>query len=194
LPATVPTHFDMKGNPNDWNSKSFFLYFTIGLSVFAYLMYLFLRNAYRIDPKRNSIENKGRLEKIAFAVLLFLTVIQLWIIHITERGTSGSMPRAIFAAVGILLAVIGNYMDNIKPNYFAGLRLPWTLENEDNWRKTHHYASRLWFGGGLVIAVCSLLLPVTPALIILFTAMLIMVLLPTVYSYRLYKKNKQNFS
>ena len=64
--------------------------------------------------------------------------------------------RYVFAGVGLLLCLIGNYMHTIKPNYFAGLRLPWTLNNEDNWRKTHLLAGKLWFVGGLVIAILCL--------------------------------------
>jgi uncharacterized membrane protein len=79
-------------------------------------------------------------------------------------------------------------MHTIKPNYFAGIRVPWTLNNEENWRKTHLLAGKLWFAGGLVLAVLCLLLPDTPALIVFFTATMILVIIPVIYSYRLYQR------
>ncbi len=81
-------------------------------------------------------------------------------------------------------------MPNMKPNYVAGFRLPWTLKNEDNWRRTHHIAGRLWFGGGLLSAMLFLLLPFKFAVISVIILFSILVLLPAIYSYRLYKKTK----
>jgi uncharacterized membrane protein len=61
--------------------------------------------------------------------------------------------------MGLLFSVLGNYMHSIKPNYFVGFRTPWTLENEDNWRKTHQLMARIWVPGGLLITIGTLLLP-----------------------------------
>jgi uncharacterized membrane protein len=78
----------------------------------------------------------------------------------------------------------------MKPNYVAGFRLPWTLKNEDNWRRTHHIAGRLWFGGGLLGALLFLLLSFKFAVISVIVLFSILVLWPAIYSYRLYKKTK----
>jgi len=86
---------------------------------------------------------------------------------------------------------MGNYMHTIKPNYFAGLRLPWTLNNEDNWRKTHLLAGKLWFIGGLVIAILCLVVPGTAAIVLFFIATIVLILVPVIYSYRLYKQNDE---
>ncbi|HKZ67411.1 MAG TPA: SdpI family protein [Chitinophagaceae bacterium] len=82
-------------------------------------------------------------------------------------------------------------MHTIKPNYFAGIRVPWTLNNEENWRKTHLLAGKLWFVGGLVIALVCLLLPANISIITFFTLTMILVVIPIVYSYRLYKNNSE---
>jgi immunity protein, SdpI family len=81
-------------------------------------------------------------------------------------------------------------MHNIKPNYFAGFRLPWTLENADNWRKTHLLGGKLWFVGGLLIAVICLILPPAASMVAFYSIMTVVVIIPAVYSYRLYKKQK----
>jgi uncharacterized membrane protein len=88
-------------------------------------------------------------------------------------------------------AIIGNYLPNLKPNYFAGMRLPWTLENPENWRKTHALAGKLWFGGGLLAITC-LFLPAKAAMILFFAVMILLVFIPTVFSYRFYIQQKRS--
>lgn len=188
MPQTIPLHFDIKGNVNRWGNKAEILSSMAVLSGVTILLYLLLCNAYRFDAKKRAVENKDRLQNIALAVTVFLTLLQTWIIYIsTTTGQSFSI-KVILIGVCILFSILGNYMYNLKPNYFAGLRLPWTLENEDNWRKTHHYASRIWFAGGLLAALVCLLLPVESAVIVSVVLLVLMIILPTIYSYRLYKK------
>ena len=74
--------------------------------------------------------------------------------EIAHNDVSMTM-KFVFVSMGLLFALLGNNMYNIKPNYFAGIRLPWTFESEDNWRKTHHLAGRFWFFGGLIFAVIT---------------------------------------
>jgi uncharacterized membrane protein len=82
-------------------------------------------------------------------------------------------------------------MQNIKPNYFAGFRLPWTLESESNWRKTHHLAARIWFWGGLLIVLVGVLLPLKKGMFVVFGCLFVMAIIPIVYSYRIFKKEKE---
>jgi uncharacterized membrane protein len=112
------------------------------------------------------------------------------IIYSSTRGSIEISIGLVFSGVGLLLAFIGNYFPNLKPNYFAGLRLPWTLENEDNWRKTHRLAGKIFFAGGLLLAVTCLFTPPVVSIIIFFTGTITMVVIPCVYSYRLYKKQQ----
>jgi uncharacterized membrane protein len=108
--------------------------------------------------------------------------------HTTLKSVPFFSVRFLFISMGLLFAIIGNYMNNLKPNWFAGLRLPWTLENEDNWRRTHQLASKLWFAGGLLMALCGFLLPFKAAFTALIIIGLIIVIVPGVYSYRIYKE------
>jgi len=153
-------------------------------------MYLLLTNIYRIDPKKYAAENKDRLQRIAFALVVFLSVVQCIVIYIGTQGSLKLNLRFFFALIGLFWAVIGNYMNNLRPNYFAGIRLPWTLENEENWRRTHHLASKLWFGGGLLITVMCIFTSTTVSIIAIFSILLIAVVIPIIYSYRFYKKQK----
>jgi uncharacterized membrane protein len=190
LPEKIATHFNLQGNADRYDSKNGFLWFMIVIVVVSVGVYLLITNMYRIDPKKYASENKERLEKIAFAIVVFISALGCIIIY---TGLSGSVKlnlRFFFALMGLFWAVIGNYMNNLKPNYFAGLRLPWTLESEDNWRRTHHLASKLWFATGLLVTVVAIFASTTVSIICIFSLLFIAMIIPLVYSYRIYKKQK----
>lgn len=191
MPEKVALHFDITGNPDRFGNKSALLVSAIILIAVNIFVFFLLTNIYRIDPKKYAAENKDRLVRIAFAVALFLSGILCLIIYSSVSGGSRFDTKLIFAGTGLLFVVIGNYLPNLKPNYFAGLRLPWTLENEDNWRKTHQLAGKLWFAGGLFLAVICLFLPPVAAIAVFFTVMIVITVIPCVYSFRLYKKMKK---
>jgi len=96
--------------------------------------------------------------------------------------------------MGLLFAVIGNYLHAIRPNYFAGIRLPWTLDNEINWKRTHQLAGKIWFAGGLFITISTVFVPFLYAFKIVFATVIIMVLIPSIYSFWLFKKGNPDSS
>src|SRR5258705_8721637 len=148
LPETVAMHFDLQGHPDRFGNKSELIILVIVFIVMNAVVYLILTNIYRIDPRKYAAENKDRLQSIAIAVSVLLAAVLSVIIYSTLQGSIKISMGLIFAGAGLLLAIVGNYLPNLKPNYFAGLRLPWTLENEENWRKTHWLAGKLFFTGG----------------------------------------------
>ena len=190
LPEKIATHFDIHGNADKYSNKNEFLLFMVIMGVVSIGLYFLLPNIYRIDPKKFAAENKGRLQKIAFALVIFLAALQCFIIYTGVAGTVKLDVRFLFAFIGVFWAVIGNYMNNIKPNYFAGFRLPWTLENAENWKQTHHIAGKLWFAGGLLIAAICFFTPTNVSIIAFVTVALIITVIPVIYSYRFYRKQK----
>lgn len=56
-----------------------------------------------------------------------------------------SMMSGLLAQIfmGVVMIVIGNYLPKTHRNYIIGIRLPWTLENDENWRKTHRLAGKI---------------------------------------------------
>ena len=153
LPEKMAMHFDLKGNPDRYGNKTELLVMVVVLSAMCIAIYFVLSNIYKIDPKKYAADNKDRLHRMGFAVAVFIAALTCFIIYSTAKESMETGMRYVFAGVGLLLCLMGNYMHTIKPNYFAGLRLPWTLNNEENWRKTHLLAGKLWFVGGLVIAI-----------------------------------------
>ena len=151
-------------------------------------VYLLLPQVYRIDPKRYAVENKSRLYRIAFAVSVFIAAVLCLLIYSSIHENIKFSTRLILGGLGLLLAVVGNYMYNIKPNYFAGIRLPWTLNNDENWKNTNLLGGKLMFAGGLLIAVICLFTSFLLSMILLFAILFLIILITCIYSYNLYRK------
>ena len=186
LPAIVPTHFGTSGQPDDFSNKSSLwaiISLVAGLSILVYLLLRFLPN---IDPKKKAKYSAAVFNKIAVAVLLLMSLINCFIIHSAQTGTFslGGFFPVIF---GIFFAFMGNIMHSIKPNYFAGIRTPWTLESEETWRKTHQFGGKLWFIGGIVLAITGFVIPQKIEIYFLIGIILIISVWPIIFSYRYFK-------
>ena len=189
LPATVPVHFGINGTPDRYGSKSEFLigpFIIMGVSFLVYLLFKFLPS---IDPKKYVKYGDATFQKIGMAIVLLMAVLTIGIIS-SAISKSFRIDKFILPSVGLFFAFMGNIMHSLKPNYFAGLRTPWALEDPDNWRATHRLAGKIWFAGGLVITIAVLLLPAITGLIVFMSIMFVLVLIPVIYSYRYFKKHQ----
>ena len=90
--------------------------------------------------------------------------------------------------LGVMFIVIGNYLPKCKRNSTIGVKVKWALESEENWNATHRLTGKLWVIGGVLVLVGAFL-PEAALLWWEFGLMLIMVLVPVVYSYRYSKRN-----
>lgn len=83
-------------------------------------------------------------------------------------------------------------MPSIGPNYFVGLRLPWTLESDDNWKATHNMAGKWWMIGGSLQVITGFVLPAEVAVIVFFIIMAVMIAVPTGFSYLKFKRDQKS--
>ncbi|HEX2605934.1 MAG TPA: SdpI family protein [Flavisolibacter sp.] len=186
LPQVVPVHFNYKMEPDRMGSRSELWVAGGIITVVSMLVYLLLTNIHRIDPKRKNQDQSTTFTKLALGLVIFMAALNGMIIS-SAKGTT-TIRNLILPLIGLLFAFMGNYMISLKPNYFAGFRLPWTLSSDENWRRTHQLGGKLWFAGGILIAVACLFIP-APASFYLFLVILgVMVIVPAFYSYSLFKK------
>jgi uncharacterized membrane protein len=189
LPEIVPVHYDIHFNPDKMDNKNMLWLANGMLSLVSLIVYFLLLNLHRIDPKRRRQPPSLSFKRIAIVVVVFITVLNFLILLSINNNIKLSQ-KLLFALLGLLMAFIGNYMNNLKPNYFAGFRLPWTLSSDYNWKKTHHIASKVWFCGGLLLVIITLLIPSDYSITIFFTILGVMIIIPVIYSYRLFKQEK----
>ena len=86
--------------------------------------------------------------------------------------------------VGIMFIILGNYIHKVKQNYTVGMKLPWTLNSEENWNRTNRMTGWILILSGLLFLMNSLLLKTE----IVFAVILLVILVPMIYSFILYKK------
>jgi uncharacterized membrane protein len=190
IPARVPVHLNLKGEVDRYGNRNELVIMTLIITAVNIGAYLLLTNAYRFDSKKNAQYNKDFMQRMAFVISVFISVVLCTVIYSMLHHPARFTFSVLFSAVGLLFSFMGNYLYTIKPNYYAGFRLPWTLNNEENWKKTHLLGGKIFFAGGLLIAIVCLLVPAVIAIIVFFVITLIMIIIPFMYSYRLYKKQK----
>jgi uncharacterized membrane protein len=185
LPAQVPIHFNIHGEPNGWTGKPG-IFILPGVNLFIYLLLLFLPE---IDPKKMSYEFfRSNLHKIRLLLTAFLSVITFLA---TNAAVTGHIGHLVSALLLLLFTLLGNFMINLKPNWFIGIRTPWTLSSDTVWKKTHLVFGRIWFYGGAVGFILVLLVPGKLANHLAFGFIIVSAVAAFIYSFWLFKQEEK---
>jgi uncharacterized membrane protein len=190
LPKIIPTHFNIKGEADGFGGKDSIYLGPIIMGVASLFTYFLLANIKNFDPKRTQQIDDGLFKKFGLFTVLFLSILSLVILFAT---THQGIPieKLLFPIMGLAFAGMGIYMPKIKQNYFAGFKLPWTLDNVDNWNATHKIAGKVWLYGGFVQFFAGMAFSSVTSFVIFFIDMIIMVLVPTIYSFRMFKNGNK---
>lgn len=191
LPNTIPTHWDLHGHPNGYSGKAFgTLVLPLMNLALAALLFFFSR----IDPKAlkmNLPATSLRAVRLLVTGLLFLVFCLTMAIAL---GTTLDL-NVLFRFVMILFfLLLGNYLPTIQPNYFIGVRTPWTLEDPENWRKTHRLAGRLWVIASMITALLEVVLPASIADTFFYLYLGVIIIPPIAYSFWLFQQKKKQRS
>lgn len=184
LPEKVPMHWNSSGEIDDYGNKKELLIILLLVVGLPYLILMVIPN---IDPKQKLKNMGNKLYNLRFILSIFMSALAIFILYSVQKETSN--PGLILAIIGLLFAFLGNYFKTLKPNYFIGIRTPWTLENEEVWKKTHLLGGKLWFVGGLLMAL-TFVLPEPFNQYIFLSIAAIITIIPVVYSYLEFKKTK----
>lgn len=184
MPARVPIHWNFSGQVDAWGPpwENAFLLPLIGVAVYLLLLFLPL-----IDPRRASYALFGG------TLRFFRGVIVLFLVGIHVAVTLASIGRAVDVAtlarfeLPLLFILLGNQMGRLRPNWFVGIRVPWTMDSEEVWTRTHRMAGPVWVVGGFVALAGAFLRPGAAEAVFL-SVVAILVVVPIVYSYRLYHR------
>jgi uncharacterized membrane protein len=186
LPERVPIHWNINGQVDNTAGRLAGVLLMPAIAAGMWLLLLFLP---RIDPRRAAYASfADTYQLIINALMLFLTLVQIAVLG-AALGWPLNMPQLIGAGVGLLFMVLGNEMGRLKPNWFAGIRTPWTLSDPENWRRTHRFGGKVFFVAGLLIVVASLLLPSTISFFVIMAGTLGAALLSVGYSYVFWRRH-----
>jgi uncharacterized membrane protein len=189
LPDVVPMHYDVSFKPNGFGAKTDLWLITGIFSGISILIYFLLTNLDRIDPKRVNQSESPLFHTLSGGLVLFLTGLNFLIL--SGIGNPGLLAKGLVPWIGLMFSFLGYCMRNIKPNFFAGIRVPWTLSNDENWRLTHLLAGKLWLAGGLIIALLALVTSPQTSMVVLIGVIIILTIIPVGYSFILYKKEQK---
>ena len=183
LPDQLATHFGSNGEPDGWSSKTFAV---IGLPVLLVAVHLACFFITFADPKKQRIDPK------LFKLILWLCPVISWFgcgsTYAYALNMELNTTNIAMVLLGVLFIVIGNYLPKARQNYTVGIKLPWTLDDEENWNRTHRLAGKLWMVCGLLFVIVSFFGLGTSWIAMLLAA--IMILVPTGYSFLYYLKNR----
>jgi uncharacterized membrane protein len=186
LPEKVPTHWNYKGDVDKWGDKYSLIALLFLLPVLTYVLMLVIP---KIDPKKKIEMMGGKYYQLKFVLVLFMSTLAFIILHIAVSQGILS-PNLIFIPIGVLFVALGNYFKVIQPNYFIGIKTPWTLESKEVWKLTHTLAGKLWIAGGLIIVITSLTIAKSVFIYVFIGTTAIITLVPVIYSYIKFKELK----
>jgi len=191
LPETIPIHFNFEGKPDGFGSKDSIYLAPIILGAVGFFVFALIFNIQLIDPKRYQESNSAIFKKLAFMLVFFMSSLSFIIVY-SSLHPGNFFIKYLFSLMGLLFAFMGYIMPSIKPNYFVGMRLPWTLENADNWTATHKMAGKWWMVGGVLQALIGFVFPAKFAFISFMVIMGLMVAVPAGFSYQFFKKHNHD--
>ncbi|MCU0435667.1 MAG: SdpI family protein [Bacteroidia bacterium] len=185
-PEKVPLHWGPDGNVDRMGSPSaLWMLACIGLVFYPVLLLI-----PKIDPKRKNIDAAGKgFGSLRFILHLFFAVLPI-IAGLAALNIITDIPQTIIILVLLLFLGMGNYLTVVKPNYFAGIRTPWTLSNDEVWRKTHRLGGRTWVIMSLVMLPLVFVLPPKTMFIVFISAVTLSTVGVVIYSYLIWKKLK----
>lgn len=188
LPDRIPTHWNFSGQIDQYSNKTFGIFLSPVLNIVLYLFFLALPT---IDPKReryNEMQNVYHVVKNL--IVIFITSI-FAVTMMASLGYDVKINIIMPIAIGLLFMIMGNYMGKLKPNWFIGIRTPWTLSSDEIWNRTHRLGGKLFVAAGLLLIISSAFQASGQIMLTLFiSAVIIAGFLPLIYSFILFRKQK----
>ncbi|MFT5823983.1 MAG: putative membrane protein [Crocinitomix sp.] len=190
LPAIVPIHWNAAGEIDGLRSKAILILIPFILPFFIYVIFLLIQ---RFGPAEKLNKMGKKFAALKFILILFTSILAVFIIYSASHGEV-ARPTFIFVLLGLLFTALGNFFKTIQPNYFLGIRTPWTLKHPSVWKSTHELGGKMWFIGGLFIALIALISTSLIAIISMISILVIITFVPVVHSYLAAKKLKTSQS
>lgn len=186
LPEEMAIHWDVSGQPDDTVSKDIGGFLLPVVSVILLVVFVAIP---RIDPLRENIEEFRRYYE-GFVVLMLLSMLYFhMVILLWNTGNEFNILQAVAPVIGAIFYYTGILLENAERNWFVGIRTPWTLSDDEVWKKTHYRGSILFRLSG-IIAVLGFLLEEFAAILVVVPVVLTAVY-TVVYSYLEYRKKEE---
>ncbi len=185
LPDTMTTHWGADGNADGSGAKAFAVF---GLPAILLVLHLVCLHLTALDQRQKGQSKKAL--NLVFWVVPFISLFTGATVYAIALGKAFDFLALIPGLLGILFVLLGNYLPKIKQNRTLGIRVSWTLNNEENWNKTHRLGGKVWVICGLAM-LFSVFLPQAAMVPVVVCAILAATVIPIVYSYWIYKQHQK---
>ena len=153
VPDPAPIHWDVHGNADGFGPRWMLLTLTPAVTALAAALLITLP---LLGPMRRNIE---RFRNV-YGKFVIAFVAAIGAVHaLTLAKAAGAAVRieiVVPLVLGLLLAVMGNWMGKVRRNFWIGVRTPWTLASDAVWDRTNRAGGRLLVAHGLLVAVIAL--------------------------------------
>jgi len=180
LPEEMPMHWNAAGEVDGWGSRMTVVFAMPAILLAVHWLCVLVTSA---DPKRANIGGKPLL--LVLWICPVISVLVSGLTYLTALNIPVSVEVVMPLVFGILFVVIGNYIPKCRQSYTLGIRVPWALEDEENWNRTHRFAGKVWTVGGVLIMACSFL-----GVWSMLAITLVMAFAPMIYSYVYYRNHR----
>ncbi len=182
LPEQIPSHWGIDGEIDGWSSKAFAVF---GFPCLLLALHWICVLASSADPKAKDYHPK--MFHLVLWICPVLSLVLNSLVYATALGYPLEVQILMPLLVGLMFLIVGNLLPKCRQSYTLGIKLPWTLHNEENWNKTHRFGGKLWVIGGVITMATAFM----GSFWILLAVLIVMVAAPTIYSYSLYRKQSK---
>ena len=183
LPTQMPVHWDINGNVDGYTSKAFAVFILPCILLILHLLCMIVTST----DKKNKEQNE-KVFSLIFWIVPMISVLCCSMMYAFALGKIVNVSTFVSILLGVIFIIVGNYMPKCKQNKTIGVKIKWTLENEENWKATHRLCGKLWVAGGFATFLC-IFLPKNIEHILTVIILVVVVIVPFIYSY-LYSKRK----
>ncbi len=185
LPDNMMTHFGLDGTGDGTSSKAFAVF---GLPAIMAAINGISIIATVADPRQKDQSKKAL--GMVFWIMPIISIMCCGMMYSVALGKTVGVELLTPALLALMFLIFGNYLPKVKQNSTLGLKIKWTLCNEENWNLTHRFTGKVWFIGGIVMLI-AMLLPTKWMIGVMLLDILAIVVLPLAYSYCIYKRHRQ---
>ena len=184
-PELLASHWGFDGQADGWSGRGMAVFGLPLIMLAAHWLCLFA--TLKLDPKNRGMDGKA-LGLIFWLIPVISNYVAL-VIYSTAFGKEWDQSLLMSMLFGLMFIVIGNYLPKCRQNYTMGIKVPWTLNNEENWNATHRFAGKVWVFGGILMMPLYFL-PSVLGFVVMFAAIFALAFSPAIYSWWFFKKQQ----
>lgn len=182
FPDVMTTHWGVDNQPDGWSTKAFAVFAMPLLLLAMHWLCLWITSR---DPGQKNQSKKAI--GMVFWLMPLVSLFSSAVLYGTALGNTVNIGSIVFVMLGLMFVGIGNYLPKVKQNHTLGVKVIWALSNEENWNATHRFTGKLWVAGGLALLLAAFF-PMEYAFFIILPAIIVLALIPMLYSFLYYKK------